>query len=166
MSRYQEDLAAEGGLIAAASALCQIPLVWQLIGRRGSIGIITGHSKLLKEDHLRSSGWIPGIPLAIQGMEEERHFEEIVIQGGRHLDPALMERDVRQASEQLLRRRNDIRAVIIECSNLASFSFAVGEETSLPVFDLVGAADLLARAAAPPRYGIPRLSLTGGQVYG
>jgi len=155
MSRYQKDIAAETGIITAASSLCQIPMVWQLIGRKGSIGIITGHSKLLKEDHLSASGWKQEIPLVIQGMEDEKHFEEIVIKGGHGLDPALMERDVRRASEKLLNRKEDIRAVIIECSNLASFSFAVREVTAIPVFDLIGAADLLARSIAPPKYTFP-----------
>jgi hypothetical protein len=152
MSRYQQDIAVEGGIITAASALCQIPMVWQLIGRKGSIGIITGHSKLLKEDHLFASGWKPEISLVIQGMEEENHFEEIVIKGGHKLDLELMERDVRRASQKLLDKGENIRAVIIECSNLASFSFAVREETGKPIFDLIGAADLLARSVAPPEY--------------
>jgi Asp/Glu/hydantoin racemase len=152
MSRYQQDIAAEGGIITAASALCQIPMVWQLIGRKGSIGIITGHSKLLKEDHLLASGWKPEMSLVIQGMEEENHFEDIVIKGGHKLDLELMERDVRRASQKLLDKGENIRAVIIECSNLASFSFAVQEETGIPTFDLIGAADLLARSVAPPEY--------------
>jgi Asp/Glu/hydantoin racemase len=47
-----------------------------------------------------------------------------------------------------------LRAVIIECSNLASFSFAVREETGLPVFDLIGAADLVAHSINPPYYSL------------
>jgi hypothetical protein len=157
MSLYQEDMAAAAGPIVAASALCQIPLVWQLIGRRGKIGIITGHSGLLGEAHLLSSGWVPAIPLVIQGMENEAHFEEIVIKGGHALDPKKMEEDVRRASRSLMDQGEDIRAVIIECSNLASFSYVVREETSLPVFDLIGAADLLAHSVCPPRFlhGLP-----------
>jgi hypothetical protein len=154
MSLYQEDIAGQEGLIAAASSLCQIPLVWQLVGRRGEIGIITGHSKLLKEAHLVQSGWRPEMPLVIQGMEDEKHFEEIVIKGGHNLDPLKMEEDVRRACATLCSRSGALRAVIIECSNLATFSCAVREETGLPVFDLIGAADLLARSINPPHYSL------------
>lgn len=152
MSLYQQELPAESGLVTAASSLCQIPLVWQLIGRQGTIGILTGHSRLLGEAHLRASGHTAGIPLAVQGMEEEPHFSEIVIEGGHGLDPARMEQDVRCAARKLTRAHPGVRAIIIECSNLATFSWCVGEETGLPVFDLMGAANLLRHSVAPPRY--------------
>ncbi|QQO10881.1 hypothetical protein [Breznakiella homolactica] len=152
MSLYQRDMAAESGLITAASSLCQIPLIWQLIGKKGKIGIITGHSELLKEAHLLQSGWTPEIPLVIQGMEDEAHFEEIVIKGGHALKPELMEQDVRRACRKLQERDGDLRAVLIECSNLATFSRMVRDETGLPVFDLIGAADLVAHSVCPRNF--------------
>ena len=72
MSLYQDCLGAELGIPFAGSSLCQIPMIWQLIGRSGSIGVITGHSGLLKETHLRASGWTEDIRLSIQGMQEQR----------------------------------------------------------------------------------------------
>lgn len=30
------------------SSLCQIPMIWQMIGHSGVIGVITGHSGLLR----------------------------------------------------------------------------------------------------------------------
>ena len=86
MSLYQDCLGAELGIPFAGSSLCQIPMIWQLIGRSGSIGVITGHSGLLKEAHLRASGWTEDIRLSIQGMQDEAHFDEIVIRGGLALD--------------------------------------------------------------------------------
>ena len=150
MSLYQQDMAEK--LITAASSLCQIPLIWQLIGKKGKIGIITGHSKLLKETHLLQSGWVPEIPLVIQGMEEEAHFNEIIIKEGHALKPELMEQDVCRACQKLQAQDKDLRAVLIECSNLASFSRTVRDETGLPVFDLIGAADLIAHSVCPRRY--------------
>ncbi len=49
MSLYQQDVAREVGIPFVGSSLCQIPFVWQLIGRCGTIGIITGHSEFLRE---------------------------------------------------------------------------------------------------------------------
>jgi len=152
MSLYQDCLGAELGVLFAGSSLCQIPLIWQLIGRRGEIGVITGHSQLLGERHLRASGWTDGIPLVIQGMQDEAHFSEIVIHGGLELDPERMRRDVLRAGEKLQKQAKDLRAVIFECSNLATYSADLYELLGVPVFDTISAANLLAYGVDPPRY--------------
>ena len=68
MSLYQDCIGAEIGIPFIGSSLTQIPMVWQLIGRSGTIGILTGHSELLSEKHLLASGWSKEIPLSIQGL--------------------------------------------------------------------------------------------------
>lgn len=150
ISLYQDVLGAE--LPFVASSLCQIPMVWQMIGRTGTIGIITGHSGLLKQTHLRNSGWDESIPLAIQGMECQQHFSDIVINGGSGLDVELMRDDVVRAAKLLRENTPDLRAVILECSNLATYSRDVSEAIDLPVFDTISAANLLQYSLDPPRY--------------
>lgn len=152
MSLYQEDMGALAGVLFAGSSLCQIPMIWQLIGRSGSIGVITGHSKLLGERHLRSSGWTDDISLSVQGMEDEPHFTEIVINGGLNLDVDRMRQDVLRAGEKLRAKTPDLRAVIFECSNLATYSADLCELLGVPVFDTISTANLLSYAANPPRY--------------
>lgn len=152
MSLYQDCLGAELGVLFAGSSLCQIPMIWQMIGRRGEIGIITGHSELLGERHLRASGWTEEIPLVIQGMQDEAHFSEIVIHGGLGLDADRMRGDVLAAGEKLRQKSRNLRAVIFECSNLASYSADLGELLEVPVFDTLSAANLAAYAVNPPRY--------------
>ncbi len=152
MSLYQADVARETGLPFVGSSLCQIPLVWQLVGRTGAIGVITGHSAFLKEHHLRASGWQEEIPLAIEGMEDRPHFAEIVIRGGMDLDVDRMRGDVVDAARALVRREPAVRAIILECSNLASYSRDVSQAVGLPVFDTVSAANLLAYSLNPPAY--------------
>lgn len=152
MSLYQDCLGAELGVLFAGSSLCQIPTIWQLIGRQGEIGIITGHSELLGQKHLRSSGWTDDIPLVIQGMQDEAHFSEIVIHGGLALDVDRMRGDVLSAGEKLRQKAKDLRAVIFECSNLATYSADLHELLGVPVLDTISAANLLAYGTAPPKY--------------
>ena len=152
MSLYQDCLGAETGIPFLGSSLCQIPMIWQLIGRSGRIGVLTGHSGMLSKKHLSASGWTPEIPLVIQGLQDEPHFYETVICGGMNLDPEKMERDVLHAAACLKEQAPDLRAVVIECSNLPTYSRAVSEQTGLPVFDTMSAANLLAYAVHPPVY--------------
>ena len=114
--------------------------------------MITGHSKLLGERHLRSSGWTDEIGLIVQGMEDEPHFTEIVINGGLDLNIDSMRRDVLNAGRKLRKKTPDLRAVIFECSNLATYSADLKDLLGVPVFDTISAANLLSYAVNPPRY--------------
>lgn len=152
MSLYQDCLGAEIGLPFVGSSLCQIPTVWQMIGRQGSIGILTGHSGLLNKKHLLASGWMEDIKLSIQGLQEEPHFREIVIQGGMNLDVEQMKRDVLHAAAVLQEKTPDLRAIIIECSNLATYAGYLSYQCGIPVFDTMSAANLLSYAVHPPMY--------------
>lgn len=152
MSLYQTELGRATPAPVAASALCLIPLVWQLIGRSGAIGIITGHRELLSAKHLRNSGWTEDISLSLQGMQDETHFREIVIEGGLHLDQERMKKDVLAAAEKLRQKTPDLRAVIIECSNLATYSKDVQKLLEAPVWDIMSAANFIAYGVNPPIY--------------
>lgn len=149
-SLYQNEVGGRLHIPFIGSSLCQIPFIWQVIGCSGSIGIITGHSDYLKEIHLKNSGWQDSIRLSIQGMQSMPHFTEIVIKGGVHLDISLMRRDVLQAAEILRSNTPDLRAVILECSNLATYSHDVSEYLKVPVFDTVSAANFLYYSLNPP----------------
>ncbi len=152
MSLYQDCIGAEIGIPFIGSSLSQIPMVWQLIGRSGSIGILTGHSGLLSEKHLLASGWSKEIPLSIQGLQDEPHFHEIVIEGGKNLDMEKMNRDVLHAARLLKEKTKDLRAVIVECSNLATYARGIEAVCEVPVFDTMSAVNLLAYAVHPPIY--------------
>lgn len=155
MSLYQQDIARETGITFAASSLVLIPTVWQLIGRQGRIGILTGDSTMLSEKHLKGSGWAEDIPLAIQGLQDEPHFNEIVIKGGHNLDPERMQKDVLHAASVLQQNTPDLGAIIIECSNLGTYAAALHAQCQVPVFDVIAAANLLAYGVQPPRYPQP-----------
>jgi len=152
MSLYQDVIGKEAEILFAGSSLVQIPLVWQLIGRSGSIGIITGHPEMLGMKHLIHSGWTPDIRLSIQGMEDEAHFAEIVINGGHGLNVEQMKQDVLNAGRKLKEKTPDLRAVILECSNLPSYAAVLHDDLDVPVFDIVSAANLLAYGIDPKQY--------------
>ncbi|MEW5919870.1 MAG: hypothetical protein AB1796_02740 [Bacillota bacterium] len=152
MALYQQELASGGSLPILTSALVLVPLLWNLVGRKGAIGIITGHAGLLQEQHLRAAGIGSETHLEIQGMELEPHFREIVIEGGTALDVDLMCRDVLAAAGKLLQKNKGVQALLLECSNLATYSHALQEKYQLPVFDITGAALMLEHAVHAPPY--------------
>lgn len=152
MALYQREISACTSIPVLSSSLVLVPLIWNLIGRIGSIGIITGHSSLLNREHLKKVGITKDINIVIQGMEEEPHFCEVVINGGLDLNVDLMREDVLTATQKLLNRCNSIRAILLECSNLATYSRYIHDKTDIPVFDIVAGARLLEYSVNPPDY--------------
>ena len=148
MSLYQQEIA-RLGIPFAGSALCMLPAIWEMAGRQGTIGILTGHSELLTKKHLAASGWREDIRICVQGMEDEKHFDEIVIKGGHHLDPGLMLRDVLSAAEKLKEKAPDLSALVIECTNLGTYSSRLYQMLQVPVLDIISCAVLMERMINP-----------------
>lgn len=152
MALYQKEIASASSIPVLTSSLVMIPWVWSLIGSKGSIGIITGHSGILGSNHLKGAGITNEISLEIQGMEEEPHFKEVVIEGGRYLNMELMRQDVINAAKKLMQKNSNIRAVLMECSNLPTFSKDVYNQFNIPVFDIVSGAMMLEYSINPPKF--------------
>ncbi len=149
MTLYQQEMSACSSLPVISSGLILIPLIWNVIGRTGAIGIITGHSAFLSRKHFEGAGVPEDIPCQVQGMEDESHFSEVVIDSGPALDVDLMRRDILSAVGKLLTRQADIRALLLECSNLATYSKDVYHTFNIPVFDIVAGAKILEYSVNP-----------------
>lgn len=148
MSLYQQEIAREG-IPFVGSALCLLPAIWEMVGRQGTIGVLTGHSQLLSENHLRASGWREDIQLCVQGMEDESHFNEIVIQGGHQLRPTNMLYDVLKAADKLKEKAKNLSALVIECTNLGTYSRQLYDHLKVPVLDIISCAVFLERMINP-----------------
>ena len=70
-------------------------------------------------------------------MECQLHFAEVVIRGGGTLNVERMRQDVLRAARVLREKTPELRAVILECSNLATYSRAVSY-THLDVYKRQG----------------------------
>lgn len=152
MALYQREIAEAAGVPAVSSSLILLPLLRQMIGQSRSIGILTGHSRLLSYAHLISAGASSLDGLVIQGMENEPHFRQVVIEGQGHHEYEAMRRDVLHAAEQVLARGKPVGALLLECSNLSTYAWELSQAFSLPVFDIGTAVWLLRHATAKTCY--------------
>lgn len=157
MSLYQKELAEVAGLPVAASSLVLLPSLHALLGAQASIGILTGHRKLLHEKHLRQSGWNEAIPLVIQGMEQEEAFSSMIMAQNAPLDPLALQGAVLRAAKKLMAQTSafPVRAIILECSNLGSYAKAVQDCCQVPVYDMISLTQLLHAGLHPPSYLSP-----------
>lgn len=152
LSRYQKELASELEVPFFSSSLLLVPLVWTLQGRQGEIGIVTGHSRYLKREHLSGADIPESIPLVICGMEVAEEFRRVVIEGAPILDTERMEQGLVNVCSHMLGQNPDVRSIVLECSNLPTYAHKLSEAFEIPVYDVVSLTKMISHAVKPPRF--------------
>lgn len=156
LALHHRRLAAAVDIPLFASTLIQVPLVHQMVGCRGKVGLFAADSALLSEAHFRAVGWSSNdIPIAMASMSHTPEFPKLMQQNA---DPAVVvdfgtvEQDVRRVARELLTREPEVRAIVIECTNLVPYAFAIQAETGLPVFDIVTLTKMAKEAVTRARF--------------
>ena len=151
MALYQSALAESVCIPVISSSLVLLPLAQCFLRGDQKIGIITGNSQLLSQQHLLGAN-ADLSRLVIQGMEEQPHFRQVVLEGSCSQNHERMAEDVLRAAGQLLDREQNLGAILLECSNLATFSAEVERVYKLPVLDCNMAVRLLHDMTNPYLY--------------
>lgn len=136
MALYQRQIADSVRIPVISSSLLFIPFVRMIISSEQSIGILTGHSELLGEEHLRAAGVQHMNGIIIYGMQNEPHFKEVVIEGTAKQEYEKMKADVINGVKHLKESCDSLGAVLLECSNLAVFGSEITRNFKIPVFDI------------------------------
>jgi aspartate/glutamate racemase len=140
-SLFQEDLSRALHIPFLGSSLNLIPLVSAFLPLEKKIGLITGDTRLLKNDHLQAAN-AGRDRLIIRGMEGSPEFQRVVIERGNELDVERMKMGVSEVAKSLVGR--DIGAVILECTNLITFRSVIQKVLRVPVYDAVSLVEFFA----------------------
>ena len=131
----QDYLAEEVSVPVFTSPLMLIPLLSRMLGNR-KIGILTASRSLLDGSFMEVAGATPDMNLVIQGIEESTEFYATHMGGKRlEMDAELLRSQVVEIATRFARAHTDMAGMLIECSNLPTFSAEIQQETGLPVFD-------------------------------
>jgi len=136
LALWQKEMAAAVNVPLFTSSLVQIPWAYELMGRRGRIGVLTADRDSMTGDHLEGVG-AEGIPAVIHGMKPESDFHRIYVGNHSDLDLSRVEREVAMEVSTLLAWHPDISALVLECTNMAVFRRSVREAVNIPVFDIL-----------------------------
>ena len=136
LALFQRELSEAVDVPVFASSLIQVPMVYNMLGRRRKVGILTASGPNLTDRHLKAVG-AGDIPVAIQGMEDYPEFREVILEGQRtNMDTARVESEVLAAAKKLVKSNNDLGAIVLECTDMPPYAHALQKATELPVFDL------------------------------
>lgn len=147
---YQKELAAVLPVPVFTSSLVQAPVIQMTLPHGKRVGILTFSASSLTERHLLGAGVDPTTP--IQGVRPGSLFQQYYGNKPIQADYQQFERDVLEAAENLVREHGNIGAILCECTNLPQHSSAIANATGLPVYDIIGFVDWIARSLRPPVY--------------
>lgn len=133
---FQKEMAAAVNVPVISSSLLQVPFVSRLLGPDKKVGIITAKASSLTEKHFKGAG-MEGCSFAIQGMEEFPEFFRTFIENHDTMDVEKATAEMREAGRKLVRENPGVGAIVLECTNMPPFAYAVQEATGLPVYDVV-----------------------------
>jgi hypothetical protein len=134
---FQRELAAAVNVPVFSSSLLQVPLVRQMHGPASEICILTAQANALRAEHLTSVGIANASGLHICGLEACQAWNTIFTDPEAEVDLQVIEREVIGTALNALKQNPNIRAFVLECTDLPPFSVAIRNQTGLPVFDFI-----------------------------
>jgi hypothetical protein len=133
---YQKEAAAALDVPVFLSSLLQIPVIKQTLKPDQKVGVICAHYESLSKETLGACGVDDPSDLVIIGAQDLTEFKNI-INCTRHYNPAQLERELSELALNLTTDNPEIGALLLECSDMPPFSWAVQNATGLPVFDFI-----------------------------
>jgi Asp/Glu/hydantoin racemase len=140
LALFQRELADAVSIPVFSSALIQVPMVQQMLGRGRRVGILTANRAALTEEHFRGVGWSSEtIPVHVVGLEEGELFLSAHHHPEQHpvVDFERVEAEVVRGAQQMIDEAPDVGAIVLECTNLPQHAAAIQRTTGRPVFDIV-----------------------------
>jgi hypothetical protein len=154
LSLFQAELAARVRVPVATSSLIQVPWVQALLPPGKRVGVITVSGSSLTSRHLAAAGVPDDTPFV--GTEHGREFFRVLIKGEKQdMDVAAAAADILDAGRMLVTRHPDIGAIVLECTNMPPYAFALREVLGLPIYDIYSLITWLHAGLRPREFGPP-----------
>lgn len=151
LARFHSQVADAVTVPVFMSSLLQIPLVRMMHGADAKIGVLTASREALSEEHFQGCGCSME-DVIIMGMEGTTEFWETIIKGIRNdFNMEKLEREVCGRAEKLV-RENALDALVLECTDLSTFTAEIQRRVGVPVYDLNSLVEYVAYSVCRKRY--------------
>ena len=154
LSIFQHELAAHVRVPVATSALLQYHWIQSTLPPGKRVGILTVSKSSLTPRHLEAANIPPDTPIA--GTETGREFFRVLINAeAQDLNIRLAAQDILAAGRELVAMSPDIGAILLECTNMPPYAFALRETLGLPIYDIYSLVTWLHTGLRPRQFGPP-----------
>lgn len=132
------------------SSLCQLPLIRLGCGSQGTIGVLCANGENLDQEILSQIGESPE-GLVISDVSKLASFG--AIRWGKDvLDNVALASDLMDLAVQMRKDHPDMRAILLECSDLPPYAHDIQQACGLPVYDFITLIEWVAHAVTQERY--------------
>lgn len=151
---FQKEIAEHVQVPVATSSLLQFPWVQATLPAGKRVGILTVSKQSLTPAHLEAARIPADTPIV--GTESGQEFFRVLIQAGKEdMDVRLAAQDILNAGRELVAMAPDIGAILLECTNMPPYAFALREALGLPVYDIYSLVTWLHAGIRPREFGYP-----------
>jgi len=131
---YQKKAAEALSVPVFLSSLLQIPLISRSLKPGQKVGIITANSRSLTSALLSACGVDDPSAVVIAGFQDLPEAKNLTLCTGNY-NHFKIEQELVTLAKQLVKDNPDIRALLLECSDLPTYAWSIQNATKLPVFD-------------------------------
>ena len=133
---YQKEAAAALDAPVFLSSLLQAPLVAHSLKPDQKVGIICADSESLTADALGACGITDPSTVVVVGAQKLPEFKNIIRSTGQ-FNSAQIERELVELAQELVAEHPEVGAILLECSDMPPYAWAIQNATRRPVFDYV-----------------------------
>lgn len=133
---YQAKLANELSIPVAVSSLVQLPWIAALLKKDQPIGVLTAQKDSFTNQLLDSCGICDELKkrLVVKDLGHEAQFS-CITEGRGIFDNGLVQQEVVGKAMEILEEYPNTGAILLECSDMPPYAYAVQAATGVPVFD-------------------------------
>jgi len=150
LTPLQAELAARLPVPVAVSSLLQVPWVERCLAPGARCGVITIDAASLTPAHLRAVGAALDTPIA--GMPPQGAFCEAILGDREALDMRASQAELLETGRRLRERHPQVRAIVLECTNMPPYQAALQSALGCPVYDINSLLAWFWAGLAPRRY--------------
>jgi len=133
---YQAQVAESMDLPVALSSLIQLPWIATLLKKDQKIGVLTADQSSFTDKLLTSCGVSEELRrrLIVKDLRHEKEFS-CILEGRGEFHNAAVKQEVVGKAREIIAAYPETGAILLECSDMPPYAYAVQEAVSLPVFD-------------------------------
>jgi hypothetical protein len=135
-ANYQKEAAAALKVPTFLSSLLQVPMIMRALKTDQKVGIICAEADALTPDTLLACGIDEPSRIAIADAQIIPEFRNISRSTG-HFDSQSLSVGLVETAKQLVSDTPEVGAILLECSDIPPYAWAIQNAVRLPVFDFI-----------------------------
>ena len=144
LSLFQKEMSAAVNIPVYTSALVMLPMVSMMVS--GKVGVLTANSDTLSPAHFAALG-VNIDDYVIKGLQHGEMFTNFTVQNWDHVDMDVCRMELMEAAREITTEHPELRALVLECSNMPPYIDDIRKAANIPVFDLVMLTEMIVSAA-------------------